>query len=264
MSAIQSNTNNDAKKNKEALKNFKSEIIGSTETIIKEYLPIKIVQLSELFEKINSRQTEIEKKKYQYQEQNGDTSTVNNSKPNKKKRTFNEMSLSSNAEQKNNQDNNTEIQLKDNVFCAKNEEIEKFTNMVKEEVEELINYLDQIGLFINLHIPKIEDGNNFGVQIQEQMKGMVNGGQLSAQDFLRNIPKFHTLRAKLISKIMKYPNLEDYKKAIIELDYKQMLMLKHCVRDLRNNYWILYDVLIKNWDKIIKPKGDKSTNFSMY
>ena len=128
----------------------------------------------------------------------------------------------------------------------------------------MIDYLDQIGLFINLHIPKIEDGNNFGVQIQEQMKGMVSGGQLSAQDFLRNVPKFHTLRAKLISKIMKYPNLMDYKKSIIELDYKQMICLKHCLRDLRNNYWILYDVLNKNWQKIIKPKGDKNNTFSIY
>ena len=63
---------------------------------------------------------------------------------------------------------------------------------------------------------------------------------------------------------MKYPNLEDYKRCVIELDYKQMLMLKHCLRDLRNNYWILYDVLNKNWDKIVKPKGDKNTTFSMY
>ena len=41
-------------------------------------------------------------------------------------------------------------------------------------------------------------------------------------------------------------------------------VLKHCLRDLRNNYWILYDVLNKNWDKIVKPKGDKSMTFSMY
>ena len=182
-------------------------------------------------------------------------------KTNKKKRTFNEISFD---DKDNNNKNGKEIQLKNNIYCETNEEIEKLTNLIKIEVKELINYLDQIALFINLHIPAIEDGNNFGVQIQEQMKSMVSNGQLSAQDFLRNVPKFHSLRAKLVSKIMKYPNLEDYKTAIIELDYKQLLMLKHCLRDLRNNYWILWDVLTKNWNKIIKPKGEKNATFNMY
>eukprot|EP01083_Nonionella_stella_P184343 668954_1 len=265
-----SNQNNQSivKDTNDALKGFKSEIIGSTEKIIKEYLPIKIVELSELFEEISTKQTRTEKIKYdgssiENVENNSQkaiamTNHKDAKKTKKKKRTFNDA-----FDDKDNANQNQDIHLKNNKFCAQNEEIERLTTLVKGEVEELIDYLDQIALFINLHVPKIEDGNNFGVQIQEQMKGMVTSGQLSAQDFLRNIPKVHTLRAKLISKIMKYPNLMDYQKAIIEVDYKQMLMLKHCVRDLRNNYWILWDVLNKNWDKIIKPKGEKNT-FSMY
>ena len=274
------NKNGKSDETKQALQDFKTGIIKSTEKVIKEYLPIKVVQLSELFEEICSKQTEIEQRKYEYdgsedahpnnnnKNQNITNTQNKNVKTKKKKRSFNEMSSiskdSDDEQDDKNQSNGESIQLQTNKYSAKNAEIERFTTMIKSEVEELINYLDQIGLFINLHIPKIEDGNNFGVQIQEQMKSMVSGGQLSAQDFLRNIPKFHTLRAKIISKIMKYPNLSDYKKAIIELDFKQMLMLKHCLRDLRNNYWILYDVLTKNWDKIVKPKGDKTSTFNMY
>eukprot|EP00484_Ammonia_sp_Unknown_P001342 CAMPEP_0197020564 /NCGR_PEP_ID=MMETSP1384-20130603/1381_1 /TAXON_ID=29189 /ORGANISM="Ammonia sp." /LENGTH=316 /DNA_ID=CAMNT_0042448219 /DNA_START=16 /DNA_END=966 /DNA_ORIENTATION=+ len=306
---VNSNKNNDSNKNsnseatKKALDDFKSGIIESTTKVIKEYLPIKIVQLSELFEEINQQSLQIETLKFKSIEtQNGNESTNNdhesndkstndsnanhnNNKSNKKKRTFQEMAF----DDKDNEDSNsskaskkkkakqneqaegkeastqrTDMQLENNMYCEKNAEIEKLIQVIKKEVEELIDYLDQIALFINLHTPKIEDGNNFGVEIQEQMKSMVSSGQMSAQDFLRNVPKFHTLRAKLISKVMKYPNLQDYKKSIVELDYKQMLMLKHCVRDLRNNYWILYDVLIKNWDKIIKPKGEKSATFNMY
>eukprot|EP01084_Bolivina_argentea_P164168 285445_1 len=281
MSLLKSNSNKNNKSNKpeNALTDFKSSIINSTEKIIKEYLPIKIVQLTELFDEISSKQTETEKKKYNYSNNNAmdmDNNNNNNNnnknkntnskssksnKTNKKKRAFNEINFDDND---NNNNNNKQIELKNNIYCSTNEEIEKLNNLIKIEVKELINYLDQIALFINLHIPAIEDGNNFGVQIQEQMKSMVSNGQISAQDFLRNIPKFHSLRAKLISKIMKYPNLEDYKISIIELDYKQLLMLKHCLRDLRNNYWILHDVLTKNWNKIIKPKGDKTATFNMY
>merc|ERR1712013_338056 len=183
---------------------------------------------------------------------------VSSRQSNKKKRSFTQ-SMGSHKHNKEKE----ESEGVSSFECAMNSDIVSLTGVVKKEVEALIAYLDQIALFINLHAPKIEDGNNFGVQVQEQMKGMVSGGQLSAQDFLRSIPKFHTLRAKIVCKILKYPNLEDYKRAMSELDAKQMLMLKHCLRDIRNNYWILYDVLSKNWDKITKPKGEKST-FSMY
>jgi len=267
----------------EALKWFKTGILENTEKVIKEYLPIKIVELSELFEAITAKEREhnaarpaSEEKsesstststtmqrstgQSQSQSQSKSKKKGRQTQPNKKKRTFTQS-------QKKDADGDSamdRVQRTKSEVCVMNADITELTSVVKKEVEALIAYLDQIALFINLHIPKIEDGNNFGVQVQEQMKGMVSGGQLSAQDFLRSIPKFHTLRAKIVCKVLKYPNLEDYKRAMVELDAKQMLMLKHCLRDIRNNYWILYDVLSKNWDKIIKPKGDKISTFSMY
>merc|ERR1719334_2249875 len=177
-----------------------------------------------------------------------------------KKRSFAEISSDGPGES----NSTTEMQLTENALCTKSAEIEEFVVLMKKEVKEFSEYLDQIAMFINLHVPKVEDGNNFGVQVQDEMKTMVNRGQLSCQDFLRGIPKFHSLRAKIVSKILKYPNMMDYQKALIELDYKQLLQFKHNLLDLRNNYWILYDILLKNWDKIVKPKGDRTNLSTMY
>jgi len=287
----------------EALARFKTGILENAEKVIKEYLPIKIVELSELFESIQAKESEAERKRSEHSvvsqseekhsEEATSTSTSNDassnskqskskkkghskvssrtnqkSQPNKKKRSFTQSMGQSQSQSRHKKDEDGDsamdrVQRTKSDLCGMNNEIAELTKVVKKEVEALIAYLDQIALFINLHIPKIEDGNNFGVQVQEQMKSMVSGGQLSAQEFLRSIPKFHALRAKIVCKVLKYPNLSDYKRAMLELDAKQMLMLKHCLRDIRNNYWILYDVLSKNWSKITKPKGDKST-FSMY
>jgi len=43
-------------------------------------------------------------------------------------------------------------------------------------------------------------------------------------------------RAKLVSKAMKYPGLEDYARSVQEVDMKFYLTLKVTVTELRNHY----------------------------
>merc|ERR1719319_2133760 len=102
-----------------ALKDFKTQIIESTEKIIKEYLPIKVVQLSELFDEISAKQTDIERRKYEFdttpddsktnsKESKGNTNTKNTNKisasarTSKKKRSFNDMNIDQKQKENNN------------------------------------------------------------------------------------------------------------------------------------------------------------------
>ena len=55
--------------------------------------------------------------------------------------------------------------------------------------------------------------------------------------------------------MVKYPNIEDYYRSIIELDEKEYLNLRICILDLRNNYAIIYDLINKNRAKIEKPRN---------
>ena len=110
------NVTHKAKDKSIKLNKFKSNMFESTEKIIKQYIPIKIIELTELLKELKK----------------------NNDKNNKFK------------------------------------QIKKYIEIIKSEVIELINYLDEISLFINLHIPKIEDGNNFGVEVQETITQVVN------------------------------------------------------------------------------------------
>ncbi len=72
---------------------------------------------------------------------------------------------------------------------------------------------------------------------------------------LENATKYFITRAKLAAKTLKYPFVEDYLQSIHELDEKEFFNLRLCVLDLRNNYAILQDMIVKNIEKLKKPRG---------
>eukprot|EP01083_Nonionella_stella_P066098 173825_1 len=151
----------------------------------------------------------------------------------------------------------------DLVGAPVNKMISDLCETMKEHVLGLIEHADILKLWVTLNIPKIEDGNNFGVGVQEEVLGMLVAGKTSGMAFLNNLKQYHLARAQMVKKILKYPNIDDYGRAINELDQKQYLHLRHCARDLRNNYAILFDSLNKNMEKILKPKGT-AKHTSMY
>lgn len=122
--------------------------------------------------------------------------------------------------------------------------------------------------------PKIEDGNNFGVQVQEEVLNEVRGvesesaaymeqvrdqiptsGYWLCTVFSKRIPsipgnltsttteclclqvtRYHMNRARLVSKAAKYPHVEDYRRSITELDYRHFMTLRIILIEIRNSY----------------------------
>lgn len=63
-------------------------------------------------------------------------------------------------------------------------------------------------------IPKIEDGNNFGVSIQEDTLAEVQSVESEAAAFFDQISRYFITRAKIVSKVAKYPHIDDYRRAV--------------------------------------------------
>lgn len=78
--------------------------------------------------------------------------------------------------------------------------------------------------------------------------------EASAFTVVESIAKYYLSRAKLITKALKYPNIEDYKMCLTDLDEKEYINLKLCCLDLANNFAILQDLVWKNMEKITKPR----------
>ena len=119
-------------------------------------------------------------------------------------------------------------------------------------------------MWITLNVPKIEDGNNFGVGVQEEILNELKNCETSFEGLMQQPGNYYASRGKVISKCIKYPEIKDYVNFVEECDEKVFLMHKITLIDIRNTLATLLDMMDKNMDKIKKPKGSKSSSLHMY
>jgi len=124
--------------------------------------------------------------------------------------------------------------------------------LVKGEVEDLVYCCGTLEMWIQLNIPKIADQKGMSESVKEEIADMLSNGKNSGYSVLENILKYHIARAKLVQKAAKFPDAEDFRKAIDELDQKQFHAVTTMCLDLRNNYLIMYDTIIKNKERLEK------------
>jgi len=135
-----------------------------------------------------------------------------------------------------------------------NRKIAEIVDVVKPIVREAVENVNKLKMWILFLIPRIEDGNNFGVSIQEETLAEVRTVEAEAASFLDQISRYYLTRGKIVSKVAKYPHVEDYRRSIQDLDEKEFLNLRLVLMEIRNHYSTLHDMIIKNFDKIKKPR----------
>lgn len=139
-----------------------------------------------------------------------------------------------------------------------NKYILQVIEVLKPKIQTLMEKCNTVKMWIQLLIPRIEDGNNFGVSIQEETLSEVQRIEGEAATFLDQISRYYITRGKIVSKIIKYPQLDDYRQAVMELDEKEFTSLRLCCCELRNHYLSLHDTITKNLDKIKKPRTNNA------
>uniref|UniRef100_A0A8C5C3E3 Proteasome activator subunit 3 n=1 Tax=Gadus morhua TaxID=8049 RepID=A0A8C5C3E3_GADMO len=133
-------------------------------------------------------------------------------------------------------------------------------NFFPKKLLELDHFLKVriVKMWVQLLIPRIEDGNNFGVSIQEETVAELRTVEGEAASYLDQISRYYITRAKLVSKIAKYPHVEDYRRTVTEIDEKEYISLKIIVSELRNQYVTLHDMILKNIEKIKRPRSSNT------
>ncbi|XP_078280814.1 proteasome activator complex subunit 3 [Rhinoraja longicauda] len=149
----------------------------------------------------------------------------------------------------------TKVFIMPNGMLKSNQQLVEMIEKIKPEIRTLMEKCNTVKMWVQLLIPRIEDGNNFGVSIQEETVAELRTVESEAASYLDQISRYYITRAKLVSKVAKYPHVEDYRRTVSEIDEKEYISLRLIVSELRNQYVTLHDMILKNIEKIKRPRN---------
>ncbi|XP_071760469.1 proteasome activator complex subunit 2 [Centroberyx gerrardi] len=147
-------------------------------------------------------------------------------------------------------------------FIKGNEKIMKLLDRVKPEIVALRETIITVSCWIQHLIPKIEDGNDFGVAIQEKILERIAAVKTKVDGFQTNINKYFSERGDAVAKASKETHVMDYRSLVHEKDEAIYSEIRVIVLDIRGFYAELYDIINKNLEKVTNPKGEEKP--SMY
>lgn len=145
-----------------------------------------------------------------------------------------------------------------------NRYIGKIIKMIKPDIRELVECCNTVKTWVQLQIPEIQDGNNFGVEVQEEILEEVRKVEDECNTFLKSISVYHLTRAEIVSKFAKYSTVEDYVCALEQLDVKEFVTLRLMTLEMRSYCLALLDLFDKNMDRILTPRGINNANMLVY
>ncbi|XP_046677788.1 proteasome activator complex subunit 3-like isoform X1 [Homalodisca vitripennis] len=231
---------------------YKDNLMTKAENLILKGFPAKIVELNQFLE---SSQFNLKDMNKIHQDLNipvPEPITFNNShlEPVAKKAKL-EMNCM-------NEVSGTKVLALLSGTAPSNQLLSDMIQTVKPHIKQLVEDANLLKMWISFLIPKIEDGNNFGVSVQEDTLAEIQSVESEAAAFFDQISRYYASRAKVISKVAKYPHIEDYRRAVKELDEKEYLSLWLVMCEIRNRYCTLHDIVLKNIEKLKKPRSCNS------
>ncbi|VDM24222.1 unnamed protein product [Hydatigera taeniaeformis] len=146
------------------------------------------------------------------------------------------------------------------IEVSTNPIISEAYNVVKPFLLQLGEDAQLLRMWVVLSIPKIEDGNNFGVSVQEEVMVDASRTETDVTSMLDFYCDYLIYRGKINTKRIKWPGIRAYTEALVELDEMTYIRIRMTLQDIRNNYARLYDLYMKNISKIRDPRSDSGIN----
>ncbi|XP_017487859.1 PREDICTED: proteasome activator complex subunit 3-like [Rhagoletis zephyria] len=252
----------------EEINSWKEDIKKQAEELVLKTFPRKTLELHQLFtspkfniKHLSAIKTDINIPVPDYPYVKDVSSISNNhdgespSKSQSKKRKY--LAISKDDDLKNDAGSRVLVLPYGSVPCNKN--IVALIDIVKPLIRQLVEDSNLLKMWILFLIPRIEDGNNFGVSIQEDTLGEIRTVEAEASAYFDQMSRYFLGRAKIVTKIAKYPHVEDFRRNVEEIDEKEFLSLRLIVAELRNHYASLHDIVTKNLEKIKLPRTSNTS-----
>lgn len=222
---------------------YKQSVLDKAEDLVRVKFPVHIVQLNKL----------LEDPRYQWHDLSKVHQDIGIPVPPKNAGVLN----ASSSEEKSKESGTPVLSLPFGSVPI-NTVVTDLVDTIKPLIRELVDEANLLKMWVAFLIPKIEDGNNFGVGIQEETLEEIRSVEADASAFYDLMARYFINRGKLLSRVAKYPHIADYRRAVTEMDEKQFMSLKITLTEMRNHYAALHDMIIKNLEKIKKPRSENN------
>ncbi|EGC33641.1 hypothetical protein DICPUDRAFT_36346 [Dictyostelium purpureum] len=156
-------------------------------------------------------------------------------------------------------DNGFEAPSLENLMKINKKIIEAHTKLRKDYIE-VIEIFSTIRAWIHMNIPRIEDGNNFGVDIQEDVVATLTKLEDVYTTLLETCESYFTSRAQYMKRALKYKEIDSYRHVIAQIDEKEFIKFNFAYFDLANNYSTTYSLIVKNFAKLEQPRPTNVTS----
>lgn len=229
------------------VENFRLALFREAENLFSNYIPLKIIQLDAL----------LRDETLSVQDMSSLHATLDIPIPDPPAPEDEEMETDDNEDDKKKKKKAPKC-----GFIKGNEKIMTVLERVKPEIVALRETIVTVSCWIQYLIPKIEDGNDFGVAIQEKILERIAAVKIKADGFQAVINKYFLERGDAIAKASKETHVMDYRLLVHEKDESIYSEIKVILLDIRGFYAELYDIISKNLEKVTNPKGEEKP--SMY
>lgn len=185
--------------------------------------------------------------------------------------------------------------FRDGDYLMQNPVVEGVVSASLDAVAQALGDIKTLQTFITLHVPQMEDGNNFGVTIQMAALEHFQKTAEALQKQMDELPKYYSSRADAMDKLnlptetesetkkedqenndaVKTTTSKEVKKsgaktmsphrvqAVYAVDVQFYMAAKRAFRSVHSAYITNVDFVLKNKDKIEMPKGRSgSTGYS--
>ncbi|CAM9580476.1 unnamed protein product [Discosporangium mesarthrocarpum] len=184
-----------------------------------------------------------------------------------------------------------------------NERLTKLHSIVsRDEMNGTLRILDSLKTWLRVQVPQIEDGNNFGVAVQGDVQKAVAEEYTALLTALGELPSYHATRASAWEKVGRRTSKEkkvsrgsstekggkdgnvakdttstseeessteasfspDAFLRIVAIDVTAYVTLHHALLGARNGLAVAGDMIEKNMEKIVRPKGNGNASGAMF
>jgi proteasome activator subunit 2 (PA28 beta) len=112
---------------------------------------------------------------------------------------------------------------------------------------------------VTLTLPEADDANNARLEVTEELLEELKGKEHWASAQKGRIVSYSLQRAKLMSKVIKYPGVPDYLRAVEELDAYTTCLMQVSLASCRNSHLLLLELYRKNEALLLDdPLGDQA------